>query len=434
MSYDTESSKNTPKQTLSVKRSDTHVRDQEFAAFASCPRGLEALLLTELQDLGAKNGKAVGGGVEFRADWLTLQKMNLWSAFAGRIYLRVAHEACNDDEQLYRLVKKVQWQQWFSDKQLLRVDLNNLGVDLPNARFLQLRVKDAVCDYFLDINGRRPSISIDEPDVRILAALGPTHTSVYLDLSGENLFKRGWRQEKGNAPLKENLAAGMISIAQWNADIALMDPFCGSGTLLIEAACKAVDKAPGLGRRFGFEKLKGYDSTAFRALQEEARTRFQTGLQNVMQLNLYGSDITRLLVELAEHNAKLAGLESLLEDGRLRFEQRDARTVEPTAESGLIITNPPYGERLQAKGLNSEEDEAYRSLFGEFGTLLKQKFTGWKFNCLTADLDLRHALGLSPKRKTPLFNGGLDCRFFEFPLARGSYRPRAENTGTDAQT
>lgn len=414
-----------PAGTLSLRK-HTLPLSQMWPAFASCPRGLETLLADELSTLGAQACKTAMGGVEFTATWEHLQAMNLWSSLAGRILMRLAHEPCTSENQLYHLVKKTPWRDWFSEKQTLRVDLNNLGVDLPNARLLQLRVKDAVCDHFRDACGERPDVNLDQPDIRIVAAVGPSHTSVYLDLSGENLFKRGWREEKGTAPLKENLAAGLVRLSQWQPEQALMDPFCGSGTLLIEAAAKATDRAPGLHRHFAFENLKGFDVKPWQAMRRAAEDRFQAGLQRVATLRLVGSDITRLLIDIASHNARLAGLTPLLEDGRLRFEQRDARTMEPCAQTGVILCNPPYGERLDAKGSRLERDEAYVQLFTDVGTRLKQRFSGWRFCCLTADLEVRKSLGLSPKRKTPIHNGPLECRLFDFPLTTGQYRPRSE--------
>lgn len=410
--------------------------DQAWPAFASCPRGLETLLTAELQQLGAQDTKAVMGGVEFSATWVDLLTMNMWSALAGRVLMRLDHQPCTSETELYKLIKRTPWSEWFRAQQTIRVDLNNLGVDLPNARFLQLRVKDAVCDHFRDAAGSRPSVDLENPDVRIVVALGPTHASVYIDLSGENLFKRGWRQEKGAAPLKENLAAGVVRLSGWKAESPLLDPFCGSGTLLIEAACMATDRAPGLYRRFGFENLKGFDSALWGNIKADAQNRFEAGLQTPVaaQLTLVGSDITRLLVEMSESNARRAGLGMLLDDGRLRFEQRDARTIEPVGSaqcSGTILCNPPYGERLEAKGARVEQDEAYVQLFEDIGARLKQQFVGWRFCCLTADLELRKSLGLSPKRKTPLYNGALECRLFEFPLTQGTYRPRSE-TGQKA--
>ncbi len=414
--------------TLKVKRNSSHLERDHFAAFASCPRGVEPLLAEELSKLGAITVKNTLGGVEFTANWAALLYMNLWSRLAGRVYLQLANEPCQNDTTLYKLVKKIPWDTWFSETQTLRVDLNNLGLELPNQRFLQLRVKDAICDYFRDKTGKRPSIDTNTPEIRVLAGVGLTHTRIYIDLSGENLFKRGWRQDKGNAPLKENLAAALLKIAQWQPETPLLDPFCGSGTILIEAACIASDRAPGLNRPFAFENLKGFDPGMWEKVKQTAQNRFQQGLKNIKTLHLVGSDITRFLIETAQHNAQLAGLQPLLDNGQLRFEQRDARTIEPkTTYAGQIITNPPYGERLQAKGEKSDADHAYLSLFKDLGTCLKQQFQGWTFHCLSADLELRHAIGLSPKRKTPLFNGGLECRFFEFPLTQGNYRPRANH-------
>ena len=408
-------------------------RSTYFTCFASCPKGLETLLEIELNQLGASEVKSTSGGCLFKAGWPLAVRITYWSRIAGRVGLRLAHEPCQSETDLYNIVTRIDWPNWFHVEQTLRVDLTNLGADYKNPRFAQLKIKDAVCDCFMRQFNQRPNIDTTQPNIRIFAATTPTHASVYIDLAGENLFKRGWRKDKGIAPLKENLAAGIWTLIQnklpeHTEQKNYLDPFCGSGTLVIEAVSQLCDRAPGLDRNFAFEHLKPYTPELGQAIQTQANERFNQGLDQVLKhkpLIWKGSDITALMVELAQHNAQQAGLGELLDAGIIQFAQVDALDVKPWAQHGVILSNPPYGERARAKGADIEEDEAYERLFKEYGNLLKQQFTGWTAFLFSGDLNLKYTLGLSPKRKTPLFNGAIECRLFEFPITTGVYRPRA---------
>lgn len=404
-----------------------------FECFASCPRGLEVLLQNEIEKLGASKVVTTYGGCTFEASWIQATRITYWSRFAGRVGLQIAKGPFLVDEDLYKLALTVPWWNWFGLSQTFRVDLNNLGANVKSIRFTQLRLKDAICDAFIRQFDERPNISIDAPDVRVFGAVSATEAMIYIDLAGENLFKRGWRQDKGEAPLKENLAAGIWAFAKQRAEAIgathFMDPFCGSGTLVIESVCELCDRAPGLERPFGFERLKPYDPALGQALQNEANQRFNAGLDKALETRHFqweASDITPLLVEMAQENARRAGLGELMDAGLIKFSQKDALVTKPTAELGLLLTNPPYGERVRAKGADIPEDEAYIRLFKELGNLLKSSYSGWTAMIFSGDLEIKKAIGLSPKRKTPLFNGAIECRLFEFPIAAGSYRPRAE--------
>lgn len=403
-----------------------------FSCFASCPRGLEEILVAELETMGAQKTRAVNGGCTFEASWRQATRMTYWTRFAGRIGLELARGECNSEDDFYNLAKSVDWYNWFKLSNSFRVDLNNLGADLHSVRFTQLRLKDAVCDSFLERFDERPNVSVEAPDVRIFAAITPTEAMVYIDLAGENLFKRGWREEAGVAPLKENLAAGLWHIARQseagkNANVFL-DPFCGSGTLVIESLSQLCDRAPGLERPFAFENLKPFNPEWGQELQEDANKRFNAGLDKATQtpwFQWYASDITEVLLSIAKENLAQAGFEELLEKGIVQFSQRDALTVEPPAATGIVFSNPPYGERVRAKGADVPEDEAYERLFKAYGDHLKMNFSGWTAFLFSGDLEIKKTLGLSPKRKRPLFNGPIECRLFEIPLTRGVYRPRA---------
>lgn len=411
-----------------------------FNCFASCPRGLEEILVAELETMGAQKTRAVNGGCTFEASWRQATRMTYWTRFAGRIGLELARGECNSEDDFYSLAKSVDWYNWFKLSNSFRVDLNNLGADLHSVRFTQLRLKDAVCDSFLERFDERPNVSVEAPDVRIFAAISPTEAMVYIDLAGENLFKRGWREEAGVAPLKENLAAGLWHIARQseagkNANVFL-DPFCGSGTLVIESLSQLCDRAPGLERPFAFENLKPFTPEWGQELQEDANKRFNAGLDKATQtpwFQWYASDITEVLLSIAKENLAQAGFEELLEKGIVQFSQRDALTVEPPAATGIVFSNPPYGERVRAKGADVPEDEAYERLFKAYGDHLKMNFSGWTAFLFSGDLEIKKTLGLSPKRKRPLFNGPIECRLFEIPLTRGVYRPRAAGSENNAE-
>ncbi|MDX1669681.1 MAG: THUMP domain-containing protein [Limnobacter sp.] len=405
-----------------------------FNCFASCPKGLEAYLAEELNDLGASEIKATSGGCEFKAGWPLACRITYWSRLAGRIGLRLVKAPCRSEEELYQLTRKIDWPNWFSLNQTFRVDLTNLGATYKNPRFAQLRIKDGVCDAFSTRTGQRPDVDTGNPDVRVFAATTPYEAFIYIDLAGENLFKRGWRLEKGHAPLKENLAAGIWKIVQKSPNAQevsqFLDPFCGSGTLVIESLSALCDRAPGLDRPFSFENLKPFDPALGQALQKQANERFNAGLDQALENRHFhwrASDITQALVEMTRNNLIEAGFEELLEADLIKLSQNDVLNAKPWHEQGLIVTNPPYGERVRAKGADVEEDEAYERLFKAFGDQLKQDFSGWTAFLFSGDLEIKKTLGLAPKRKAPLFNGAIECRLFEIPLTKGSYRPRSEH-------
>jgi putative N6-adenine-specific DNA methylase len=251
-----------------------------------------------------------------------------------------------------------------------------------------LRVKDGIVDRMRDVAGERPSIDRTQPDVRVFAFLDEATVTLYVDLSGEALFKRGWRADKGEAPLKENVAAGLLALAGWTPDVPLLDPFCGSGTIVIEAATIASGRAPGLNRRFAFERLKGFDSHAWRTLKDAARA----GVRDDARAVLRGSDISTRIVEQASENARLAGLEAWLADGRLAFASCDARLVEPPADHGMIVSNPPYGEQ------STPRSATVPRMMADVGNRLKQAFAGWDAWLLTSDRDLPRQMRLQETR------------------------------------
>jgi len=383
--------------------------------FAICPRGLETLLANELRALDAQGVTPEPGGVAFDGTLGVAYAANLHSRLASRILWEAAHRPYSSEDDLYATAHAVAWEANFNARQTLRVDLTATRAPLRSLEFATLRIKDGIVDRLREKTGDRPSIDRARPDVRVFAHLDATHVTLYLDLSGEPLFKRGWRAEKGEAPLKENLAAGLLMLAGWRPARPLLDPFCGSGTIAIEAALMASHRAPGLARSFSFEKLEGFDRAAWKALLEEAHAQ----IDDQAAACIVGSDISTRVVALAVKNAELAGLKSWLDDGRLSFSPRDARESVPIGEHGVIITNPPYGEQSNPKSASVPK------MMANVGDRLKQTFAGWDAWFLTSDRALPRQMRLQETRKTVLFNGPIECRFFRFELVEGSYRPRS---------
>jgi len=380
--------------------------------FAVCPRGLEALLAQELRALGAETQAPVPGGVHFSGALASAYAANLHSRIASRILWRIAEGNYRDETDLYGMARGIEWEREFSPDQTLRVDVTAQRSPLRSLQFATLRIKDGIVDRARELSGARPSIERTRPDVQVLAHLSEHFAQLYIDLSGEALFKRGWREEKGEAPLKENLAAGLLMLSGWTPQQPLLDAFCGSGTILIEAACMATGRAPGLERHFAFEKLRGFDRAAWTSLQQRARA----AVDDRARMQLLGRDISTRVIELAATNARRAGLQSALRSRSLVFEAGDARTGEPNGEHGMMVTNPPYGEQ------SSPKSASVAAMMSDVAAQLKRKFPGWQVWMLSSDRALPQQMRLRESSKTVLFNGPLECRLFRFDMVAGSMR------------
>jgi putative N6-adenine-specific DNA methylase len=378
-------------------------RSESF--FASAPRGLEALLLKEVESLSGKEAKAVPGGVAFRGDWTTCYRVNFWSRIASRVLWRIAEFDYKDEHDLYAAVKAIDWPLHFKVDHTLRVNVTAQKSPLKSLEFATLRIKDAVCDRFRDKLGRRPDVDRAAPDVRVHAFLEGTHATLYLDTSGEPLFKRGWRHGVADAPLRENLAAGIIMLTGWTAGEALLDPMCGGGTLLVEAAAMARGRAPGARRGFGFQKLTAFQPESFEAVKAEERKR-----EKQPDLRLYGSDTDPKALNAARRNLAEAGIERWVSLERSDILERSAPTP-----AGVMVANPPYGERMGS----ADELAAF---YPNLGNALKKNFAGWRCYFFTADLRLPKLIRLEPSARTPLWNGALECRLYQFPIVSGSHR------------
>jgi putative N6-adenine-specific DNA methylase len=382
-------------------------RDAHF--FASCPRGLEAVLAGELTALAASRVTAVDGGVHFGGAFTLGYAANLHSRVASRVLWRVGearYRNTSSDQDIYDATRKLDWPAWFNVERTLRVNVSAIKAPVKSLDFITLRIKDAICDMFRARCGKRPSIDTHAPDVRVHAFLTATNLTLYLDLSGEPLFKRGYRREAGEAPLRENLAAGMLALSGWTADVPLLDPMCGSGTILCEAAQIAAHRAPGIGRAFGFEKLLNFDAQAWDALRNTA----YASENNSIKTNIYGSDLRGDALQLAHAN-----LDELDLADKVTLKQANVFEMPAPASSGIIVTNPPYGVRM-------EDRDDLAAFYPELGDALKKKFSGWTAYILSSDMQLAKRIGLAASKRTPLFNGALECRLFEYKLVSGSMR------------
>ncbi len=428
-----------------------------FDFFAPCPRGLEAALAAELAEIGQglpstagaarfEAGAQVPGGVHFRGGWAVGMAANLYSRIASRVLLKIAERPYRNEQDIYALAAEQQWEHWFSPNETLRVDVTAIKSPLRSLEFATLRVKDGVCDRLRSVSGARPSVDTAQPDVRVFAFLTATACTLYLDTSGEPLFKRGWRLDKGAAPLRENLAAGILRVAGWTPGTPLYDPMCGSGTFIAEAAQMSLGVAPGVERRFGFEKLKQYDVSAWQTMKVAALDAKRAAGATRAELPIFGSDISGDMLEKARANLARAGVPGLW------LKQLDARAIVPPSEQpGILVANPPYGERIEVRGPRgdlreprhagrepgveafggAQSDEADSEFFRAFGDALKQRFTLWRAFVLTPDRSLPGQMRLRESAKTPLFNGALECRLFRFDLVAGSVKPRPAQRPTE---
>jgi putative N6-adenine-specific DNA methylase len=375
-------------------------RSEQF--FASCPRGLEGLLVRELAALEI-DATAVAGGVAFTGGWEACYRANLWSRLASRILWRVAQFDYRNEQDVYGAVRAIDWPRCFRVERTLRVNVTAQKSPLKSLEFATLRIKDAVCDRFRDVHGKRPSVERTSPDVRVHAFLEAARATLYLDTSGEPLFKRGWRSAAGEAPLRENLAAGIVMLSGWTPAEVLLDPMCGAGTLLVEAAAMARGRAPGAKRGFGFERLAAFDAALWESVKRERRESEHTP-------QLYGSDTDPKALAAARRNLGEAGVERWV-----RLEKMDVLERTAPAPAGVMVMNPPYGERM---GSADELARFYPSL----GDALKQRYAGWRCYIFTADLRLPKLIRLEPSRRTPLWNGALECRLYQFDIVAGSHR------------
>ncbi|SPY77094.1 Ribosomal RNA large subunit methyltransferase L [Providencia rustigianii] len=376
--------------------------------FASTARGLEELLKTELEALGASQCKIAQGGVYFQADDRVMYQSLLWSRLASRILLPLNDFDVYNDLDLYLGVQAIDWSEIFSVNDTFVVHFTGTNEEIRNSQYGALRVKDAIVDSFVRKLDQRPDVARQEADIRVNVYLNKERASVALDLSGDSLHIRGYRDLAGQAPLKETLAAAIVNRSGWQKDTPLIDPMCGSGTLLIEAAMMAADRAPGLYRQhWGFNAWLKHNPELWREVVTEAQVRFRQGLKETTS-RFYGFDIDKRVLDMARANARRAGLQDLI-----TFNHGDAAALENPVKTdikGTILSNPPYGERL-------ESEPALIALHSQLGRVAKARFPGWRLSIFSGSPELLSCLQLRSEREFKAKNGPLDCVQKNYQLA-----------------
>ncbi len=393
-----------------------------YSYFCPCPRGLEAALAEELGEISQQHPtlkvhNQVPGGVHCSGQLTDAYRINLHSRIASRVLLRIAHSSYVNENDIYDLTLAQTWEDWFSVHHTIRIDVTAIKSPLKSLEFTTLKIKDAICDRFREQFSERPSVDTKTPDMRIVGFLDARNFTLYLDTSGEALFKRGWRLDTGDAPLRENLAAGLLRVAGWKPGMTLFDPMCGSGTILAEAAQMVAGIPPGAKRSFAFEKFHNFSADAWQEIKGSVKPNPLPATPTI-----FGSDISGDMIVMTRNNLNKAGI--LFE---VPLKQIEAQEVKPPSDvPGILLTNPPYGERIGVRGDSTvEPDDMAISFFSAFGTTLKQRFAGWSVFLFTADLGLPKLLRLKESRKTPFFNGAIECRLFRFDMVAGFNRREA---------
>ncbi len=405
----------------------------QIQLFLPCAAGVEDYLAPEVQRITGLTGDSVQkqrGGVAVRASWRDAMLLNLHSRLAQRVLILLSHTGYRNEQDLYRAASEVAWEVWFTPRESIKVEVTAQHSPLTSLNFAALKIKDAVCDRFrVKANGVRPDVNTQWPDVRIYTHLSTDSCSLYIDTSGEPLFKRGWREDKGEAPLKETLAAAMLAASGW-ADgdgdlLPLYDPCCGSGTIAIEAAQIACNIAPGSLRRFAFEKYLPFQRHVWDAIKQRAQDA-ELELAPGQPPIIFGSDVAHRMVDFAQRNAQRAGVADVIE-----FRGGDALQRLPPCETpGIMLLNPPYGERIEVAGVaganRGGREEAQVEDGGEFFNRLsahwKKNYSGWSAWVLSPDLKLPGKMRLKESRRVPMWNGPIECRLFRFDMVKGSAR------------
>jgi putative N6-adenine-specific DNA methylase len=381
-------------------------RERELTAeryFATCGRGIEPVLAEELRALGAGQVEPGRGGVHFSGDLTLLYQANLWLRTAIRVLRPILEATVESPDELYEAVRTLDWSKWLTPDHTLAVDCNVRDSRITHSKYAALRVKDAICDQFLERCGKRPSVNVDEPMVGLNLHVYRDRAVLSLESSGESLHKRGYRPILTRAPLNEALAAALVLLTGWRGERPFVDPLCGSGTLPIEAAWLALHRPPGLTRkRFGFQGWMDFDVELWTSLRDEARH----GVRRELSTPILAADARGDAVSFAISNARAAGIGHLL-----RFDKRDVKDFQaPEGPTGVILCNPPYGERI------GEEKNLF-GLYHLLGEVFAQRCPGWTAFVFTGNPRLAQAIGLTPAAEIPLFNGKIPCRLLKFEMS-----------------
>lgn len=381
--------------------------NNDFPMVAKTITGLEEVLAAELRALGANDVELLKRAVSFKGDKALMYKANQWSRTALRILKPLKSFTLVNEEDLYTELRQIPWEDYMDVYKTLAMDAVVNDSLFTHSHFVALRAKDAVVDYFRDKFGRRPSVNTENPDLRINIHLQNNICDISLDSSGTSLHKRGYRQIVGEAPMSEVLAAGLILLSGWDKQSNFLDPMCGSGTLLIEAALIANNIPPSTYREdFGFMKWKDFDAELWENLKNEA-----FDLQTEFDYKIIGSDISERNLSSAIRNVRSAHLHKDIELSVGSFEN-----IVPPEGTGMLITNPPYGERIQVRDIIQ--------LYRQIGDTLKQKFAGWQTWVISGDLLAIKHIGLKPTKRITVFNGQLECKFNKFEIYEGSKKAK----------
>ena len=429
-----------------------------LSLFVPCAAGVEAYLASEVAQitgLPATAMQTLRGGVQLQASWREALLLNLHSRLGMRVLIQLAHAPYANEQAIYDAALAVPWEMWFTPRETFRIDVTAQHSPLKSLNFAALRVKDAVADRFGDKTGVRPDVDTQRPAVRVHLHLSETHQTLYLDTTGDPLFKRGWREDKGDAPLKETLAAAMLAASGWSMSpvyapgetrpqtlplagvaqgLPLYDPCCGSGTIAIEAAQIACRIAAGGQRRFGFERLRLFDAHVWQQLKEQAVDQ-----QCPPRAPVFGSDVAFRMVDFARRNGERAGVSHAIE-----WRGGDALQRMPPGDTpGLMLVNPPYGERIDTAGVagssrqgrpapsvpshaaplagrESGQVQDGGDFFLQLSSHWKKHYAGWRAWVLTPDLKLPGRMRLKESRKVPMWNGPIECRLFRFDMRAAS--------------
>ena len=411
-----------------------------------CAAGVEGLLADEVHQLTGLTGNDLltgRGGVLANASWRDALRLNLHSRLTQRVLIQLSQTFYRNEKDWYDAASAVAWEIWFTTQQTFKIEITAQHSPLTSLNFAALKIKDAVADRFRAKRGERPNVNTQWPDVRIYVHLTTDSCTLYMDTSGEPLFKRGWREDKGDAPLKETLAAAMLAASGWDAQTPLYDPCCGSGTIAIEAAQIACGIAPGILRRFAFEKLLPFQPHVWQALQDDARAQ-----EHAPTTEIHASDVAFRMVDFTQRNAERAGVGQVVQARGGDALQR----MPPCETPGIMLLNPPYGERIAAAGVAGVSSrDRYREpgaptrardnvdlsrarevaegddggeFFAQLASHWKKNYNGWTAWMLTPDLKLPSKMRLKESRRVPMWNGPIECRMFRFDLMKGSVRDK----------
>lgn len=392
--------------------------------FASCPRGLEWALVQELENMGITITKRVASGAMLSATWTQILQANIYSRIASRFLWQLSTQFIRNEEEIYTQATRIPWENFFDVNHTLKVTTVGIRAEVRSLEFISLRIKDAICDRFRSINGSRPTINTHNPDIRVICVLEGLFNQIYLDTSGEPLFKRGWREgdNKGEAALKENLAAGLLALTGWNGSVPLYDPMCGSGTFIIEAAQTVYQFPPNTMRntykQFAMYQFKHLNSLNLSTvIPSNSNINLHHSITKSVPVDsvlpqLFASDINPEMVHITARNIQKSGLSG----DKVHLACMDILDMSPpTTQAGILVLNPPYGERMGFSNHTGEIIEA--DLFYEaFAKKLKQQFKGWSVWILTSDEKVQARMRLKPNATHSIFNGAIACRWLKFNI------------------